>query len=201
MRLLLVSHAQTDWNVASRFQGQTDVPLNENGREQARGLQQKLASAKIAAIMASDLRRARETADIIAVPHGLTVATDARLRELHFGAWEGQTNAEIEAQNPQALTAWRKDPARLAPPGGETLYALVQRLQAFLQDWRARSVSDWSSGATLVVAHRGCLRALLCLLLEKPVERMWDFHLDIASVTELAMAGDRAEVIRISEVV
>src|SRR5438132_1605088 len=103
MRLLLVSHAQTDWNVEGRFQGQTDIPLNSYGRLQARKLQQRLASTPLDAIVASDLSRARETAEIVAAAHGKPVRTDRRLRELHFGSWEGLTYSEIQAKYPDAL--------------------------------------------------------------------------------------------------
>ena len=99
--MCLVSHAQTDWNVQGRFQGQTDIPLNEFGRDQALALQQKLSQENFQAIVASDLRRARETAEILAKPHGMIVQTDPRLRELNFGEWEGLTYAEIQQKYPR----------------------------------------------------------------------------------------------------
>ena len=109
MRLLLVSHAQTDWNVQGRFQGHTDIPLNEHGRRQAKLWQKRLASEAIHAVVASDLLRAAQTAAILAAPHGLDIRTDRRLRELSFGDWEGLTYAEIQERYPTALAAWQHD--------------------------------------------------------------------------------------------
>jgi alpha-ribazole phosphatase len=197
MRLFLATHAQTDWNVQGRFQGHTDVPLNERGRSQAAALGQRLAQEKLHAIVASDLCRARQTAEIVALAHGMGVRTDARLRELCFGAWEGLTHAEIQQQYPNELAAWRKDILRTHPRGGECLLDLAARLREFV-----KVLGNYPQEAdVLVVAHRGALRTLLCLLLDRPIEAHWDFHLEIASLTELEIAHGKARLVHLNQTV
>src|ERR1700677_1799917 len=94
-RILLVPHGQTPWNEEGRFQGHTDVGMNPRGFEQARRLAEGLRGEKIGAILASDLRRAVETATPVSLMHSLPLRTDARLRELRFGEWEGLTADEV----------------------------------------------------------------------------------------------------------
>jgi broad specificity phosphatase PhoE len=92
--LLLVRHGETDWNAAGRLQGHTDRPLNEYGRRQARDLADRLSGDGIAAVYASDLARARETAEILGARLGLEVVIDPDLREKDWGTWEGLTSEE-----------------------------------------------------------------------------------------------------------
>jgi broad specificity phosphatase PhoE len=92
--LLLVRHGETDWNAEGRLQGHTDRPLNELGRRQAKELAEKLAGEGADAIYASDLTRAKETAEIVGARLGLTVVIDADLREKNWGSWEGLTGDE-----------------------------------------------------------------------------------------------------------
>lgn len=92
--LLLVRHGETDWNAEGRLQGHTDRPLNETGRRQARQLAERLAGERIDAIYASDLGRAKETAEIVGERLGLTVVIDTDLREKNWGNWEGLTGDE-----------------------------------------------------------------------------------------------------------
>jgi broad specificity phosphatase PhoE len=196
MRLLLAPHAETDWNAKDRFQGHTDTSLSERGRWQAQILQEHLAEEPLQAIVASDLRRALETAEILALPHGLCVQAESRLRELHFGDWEGRTYAEVQASAADALADWQNDPLTASPPNGERLIDLQHRLQGFLRD-----LTDVAPTATvLLVAHRGSLRVLLCLLLARPVEKHWDFRLDPASVSEVTIVGGRTELVRLNEI-
>ena len=105
--LLLVRHGETDWNAAGRLQGHTDRPLNEYGRSQAEALAERLSADVIAAVYASDLARARETAVIVGARLGLPVTEHADLRERDWGNWEGLTAAErerveLEAETPAA---------------------------------------------------------------------------------------------------
>jgi broad specificity phosphatase PhoE len=95
--LLLVRHGETDWNASGRLQGHTDRPLNDYGRRQARELADRLADDGIAAIYASDLSRAKETAEIVGARLGLPVVIDADLRERNWGSWEGLTPEERDA--------------------------------------------------------------------------------------------------------
>ena len=95
--LLLVRHGETDWNASGRLQGHTDRPLNDYGRRQARELADRLSDDGIAAIYASDLSRAKETAEIVGARLGLPVVVDADLRERNWGSWEGLTPSERDA--------------------------------------------------------------------------------------------------------
>ncbi len=93
--ILLARHGETDWNRDLRFQGHADEPLNDTGRAQAERLAASLRDERLAAVYTSDLRRATETAEIVASALGLTVTADPRLREIDVGSWQGRTRAEV----------------------------------------------------------------------------------------------------------
>ena len=131
------------------------MELSELGHRQARAIADRLRSERIDRIYSSDLQRARETAQTIARPHGLHVTTDARLREFHFGEWEGLTWAEISALHPD-LNAKSDIVAAYAPPGGETLADVIGRWSSFQRD-----VLGERSGRVLVVTHAGMLHAAM----------------------------------------
>ncbi|HEU0337127.1 MAG TPA: histidine phosphatase family protein, partial [Gaiellaceae bacterium] len=98
--VLLARHGETDWNREGRFQGHADPPLNDLGRAQARELADRLAREPLAAVYASPLRRAYETAEIVAATHDLPLRSVAGLREVDVGSWSGLTRSEIEARFP-----------------------------------------------------------------------------------------------------
>ncbi|MEV4199289.1 histidine phosphatase family protein [Micromonospora globbae] len=148
-RLIVWRHGNTDWNAANRVQGQTDVPLNDLGREQARAAAPLLAALRPDAIVASDLSRAAETAAALAAVTGLTVRTDARLRERHFGRWQGLLLTEVAERFPAEYARWRAgDP----DPGSEieTLDDLGKRVGSALID-----AAEAAPGGTVVVATHG----------------------------------------------
>ena len=154
--VLLVRHGETDWNRARRIQGHSDPELNAHGREQARALADRLAGTRIDAIYASDLRRARETAEIIAARLELPVVVDAYLRELDFGSWEGYTVEELREREPDGITRWLAT-GEAAWHGGETHGDLLRRVRAGV----ARLADMHAGGQILLVAHGGPVRALL----------------------------------------
>jgi probable phosphoglycerate mutase len=104
--LLLARHGETDWNREGRFQGQSDPPLNDLGRAQARALADRLARVPLAAVYASPLRRAYETAELAAAPHGLPVRSAPALREVDVGSWSGLTRREAEERFPAGYRRW-----------------------------------------------------------------------------------------------
>jgi broad specificity phosphatase PhoE len=154
--LLLVRHGETDWNRDQRWQGGSDTPLNERGREQAR----RLASAleRPDRIYASDLARARETAEILAERLDVPVTLDARLRERTFGAWEGLTTAEIEAQFAADHARWRSGEGHGATDA-EPFETFSARVGAFLDEVLERHPDE----EVLVVAHGGTIRVIHAL--------------------------------------
>jgi len=147
--LLLARHGETDWNREHRVQGQTDVGLNDAGREQAEALSERLADERLDAIVSSDLSRARETAEAVARRHGLEVVTDAALREKDFGSWEGLTDVEIAERFPDAARGRWGD--------GETTEDVAARVLPAMERIRARH----RDGAVLVVSHGGAIRVIL----------------------------------------
>jgi glucosyl-3-phosphoglycerate phosphatase len=144
---VLWRHGQTTYNAERRFQGQSDVPLNDVGREQARRAARYLAAMKPDAIFSSDLSRAAETAAILAQLTGLPVQLDKDLRERAGGSWEGKTADEIRAEFPDAFANW-------APADGETASAVADRASAAME-----RIADGLPGGSLAVvaAHGGTL--------------------------------------------
>lgn len=156
-RLLLVRHGESTWNAEDRWQGWADPPLSTAGEGQARSAAEWLASAGwgLRGVVASDLRRARRTAEIIADALGLgEVAVDAGLRERDVGAWSGLTRAEIEDRFPGVLEAWRAGRVP-SPPEGEHEADFAARVTAAVE-----RVARRGDGPLLVVAHGGVIRVL-----------------------------------------
>ena len=171
-RLILIRHGETDWNAATRIQGHTDEPLNARGRWQGAQLAAALHDEDLAAVYSSDLQRAADTARALALPHGLAVQFDTRLRERGFGAFEGLTFHEIETRLPDAAQRWRQRDVDFAPgESGETLTTLWARCMAAAQELAARHAGQ----CIALVAHGGVLdcwyRAATCLSLTAP--RSW----------------------------
>lgn len=154
--LLLVRHGETDWNRDRRWQGHSDTPLNERGREQARELAATIDDADV--VYASDLTRARETAEILASRWDVPVRVDDRLRERHFGAWEGRTNDELEREFGDTYAQWRRGEGHGADDA-ETYDAFLERVGSFVEDVVERHPDE----RVLVVAHGGSVRAILAL--------------------------------------
>jgi probable phosphoglycerate mutase len=156
--LFVARHGETDWNAQARWQGHTDVPLNETGRAQARSLARTLRTAGLAGVVASDLARAQETAQIVAVELGLAVAyVDAALRERAFGIFEGLTREQCETQHPEAWGAWLE--SKRVPRGGEEHEVLTARVVSALG--RVADEVATEGAPALVVTHGGALRAIV----------------------------------------
>ena len=161
--VFLARHGETDWNLAGRWQGHTDVPLNATGRAQAAALAERLRREGIEAVATSDLARARHTAEIVAGALGVPVAVvDPDLREQRFGRFEGLTPGECERRFPDDWARYVADP-HAGPPGGESRSALCQRVVRAVRGAAARL-----PGPALLVTHGGALRALLAALPAAP---------------------------------
>jgi broad specificity phosphatase PhoE len=153
--ILLVRHGETDWNRDDRFQGHADLPLNDSGREQARALASALAGDAVAAVYSSPLRRACETAQIVATRLGLTVSLEPRLMEVDVGSWSGLTRTDVERRFPEGFARWRA--GGHGWDDGETYEQLTTRVLAAIHDIAERHVFQ----RVAVVGHGGTVRAVL----------------------------------------
>lgn len=157
---MLWRHGRTAWNAEQRYQGSTDVPLDQTGLVQARRAAQLLAGLDPAALVASPMRRAKATADALAGVTGLPVRTDPRLVERGGGSWEGCTDAEIRARFPDAYACWQ-------PADGERPCEVAARMSAAVAD----AIAGLPAGGALVVAsHGAAIRFVLAELLGMPQE-------------------------------
>ncbi len=182
--IYFIRHGETDWNAQSRYQGQADVPMNETGRAQARrngeALRALLPSISKFNYVASPLLRARETMEIVRAAMGLEprdYALDERLKELHYGDWQGIFAHDLPNIDAPGIAARSRDTFRWRPKGGESYEDLMVRSV----DWLGDVTSD-----TVVAAHGGVSRVLRGHL----------FGLDPAAVPELPVPQDRVLVLR-----
>ena len=154
--IIAVRHGETAWNVDTRIQGQLDIPLNDKGRWQAQRLGRALVGQDIRAVYSSDLLRAAETAQAVATAAGVALNTTQGLRERHFGTFQGQTFADIQASSPDEAMRWRKRDPEFAPSGGESLLQFRTRVTQTAHGLAARHPGE----LIVLVAHGGVLDVL-----------------------------------------
>jgi probable phosphoglycerate mutase len=169
--ILLARHGETDWNRDGIWQGWADPPLNEAGRAQARELAEQLQPVPFDAVYSSDLKRAHETAEIVAAPHGVPIVADPGLREIDVGSWSGLTRAEIEERFPDG-----------GRPDGETREQHAARVLAAVE----QIARDHLGGRILLVTHGGTMRALHGHVSEEPAHPVAN-----CGVLELHFRDDR----------
>jgi broad specificity phosphatase PhoE len=163
VELICVRHGRTAWNAGGRFQGHTDVPLDDEGRAQATALGALLRGDRIDVAVSSDLARAAETARIVLGARAVPLRLDPDWREMQFGDWEGLTWEQIRAANPQLAATGGTTVKNYTPGGGgESFDALTRRVARAAQRVIAETPED---GAALVATHAGPLHALLGVLL------------------------------------
>lgn len=197
MRILLLRHAETDWNRERRFQGWRDVPLSATGREQAESAARLLAATRIEAVWSSPLARARDTAAIIAAPHRLAVQESDAFREMGFGEWEGLTRDEVRERFPDAHRAWAETPHEAAWPGAETLAMVRARALAGLEALRAAH-----TGQTICLVSHGITGRLLILeALGLGPDRLWSFQLSSTGISELEFRDDWTTLHRMNSLI
>ncbi|GAB4231590.1 MAG: hypothetical protein Kow00109_03770 [Acidobacteriota bacterium] len=170
VRVWLVRHGETEWNRQCLWQGHTDLPLSDEGRSQAQNLAALFRELPLRAVLSSDLRRARETAEILARPHGLPVEVTPLLREVHLGEAEGLTTGEVVARFGEAAVDRWRDPRLLDNgfPGGERKAVAYERAVAALEGFAGR----FETGDLAVVFHSLLMRVVLYRWFPEITERL-----------------------------
>ncbi len=180
--IILVRHGETKWNDMHRYQGIKDIELNDRGYEQAQKVKKYLVNKEIDYIYASDLKRARNTAEIIGEAHNLEINTLQGLREINFGEWEGMNFKEIDKEYPRLFAQWKDNPASVSPPGGEMVEELQTRVVNSIEKILSQQKQD---SKIIVVSHGGAIRVMLAYYLKIPLQFFWRIEIDNVSVSKV----------------
>lgn len=190
-RLVLVRHGATEHSAEERFSGRNELPLDERGRQQAARLAAR-DFGKVAAVVSSPLRRALETAEVLATRRDQSVDVVADLVETDFGVWEGLTFAEAVEADPADMRRWQRSPS-VAPPGGESFGDVGVRVERA----RAALTSKYPDATVVAVTHVTPIKLLVCSALGAPPVAMFRLYLDTASVSIVDYYADGNASVRL----
>lgn len=181
LRIILLRHGETTWNVEGRYQGQVDTPLSPRGLEQGRLAAEALKEIPIDRAIASPLSRSYETCKMAADLHGLPIATDDRLIEIAHGRWEGCFADAIAREYPEEFLLWHTAPDKVQMPGGENLEDVRKRAREAFDEYAEK----YDGETVLVCAHDAVNKALLCDLLGLPLSAFWQMKQDNTAINVL----------------
>lgn len=170
MKIFIVRHGQTDWNLHAKMQGHKNIALNKTGIKQAKQAARALANKKIQAIYCSDLKRAKQTAQIISKQTGAPIIFSPALRELDLGEFEGKTREQAKQLHPEFFVAREKNPFHAKRPGGESYADAQKRVLPMLKKILA------SNKTVCIVSHSGTSRIMLRILLKLKKNEALEIH-------------------------
>lgn len=199
-KILLIRHGETAWNAVRRLQGHIDIALNDEGRRQAQALARALMEEPLAAVIASDLERAVQTADAVAAHHAQAVLQDPQLRERAYGLFEGMLYADIERTYPVEFAKWQsRDADALMPQGvryAESFRQFYQRCINGITAWAQR----YPGQTIAIVAHGGVLECAYRAAKGMSLDSPRDFQVKNASINRFTLAQGHLQLASWGEV-
>ncbi len=180
MKIFLLRHGETDWNIEKRWQGSKDIELNQNGILQAENASKRLEKYKIDAIYTSPLLRAKKTAEVINENRNVPIYVKEDIKEISFGEWEGLTYHEVLSGYKKAFDTWDKDASCDVGYGVENYLSLQNRAFKVFQE-----ICEESNGNILIVSHGAWIMALVCKILHIPLEHRLSFQVGNTSITTI----------------
>jgi broad specificity phosphatase PhoE len=197
LRIYLVRHAETEWNRVKRFQGRINLPLNQEGRKQAKALALALRNIPLKAIYSSPLIRALETSHFIKVFHPLTpIFKEKGLMEMDLGEFDGMKVQDWAEQYPDLRNAWNENPATFKMTSGESL----KEVQARAKETLKLITRSYPADATiLMVSHNFVNLTILCDILKIPLNRFRELHQENAAFNIICKEGDKYYVESLNE--
>lgn len=182
IRIILIRHGETKWNIEGRYQGQEDTELSERGLAQGHMVAEGLRQTPIDVCIASPLQRSYMTGKFCADLHGLPIATDKRLLEINHGVWEGRLADEIRQAYPAEFDQWHRTPQVVTMPGGgESLEDVRRRARAAFDEYAEK----YDGKTVLVAAHDAVNKAIICDLLGLDMSHFWQIKQDNTCINVL----------------
>lgn len=193
-KIILARHMETAWNEQLRYIGRTDLPLSELGERHARALAAAYADIPLSGIVHSGMKRAEQTAAVIAAGRDIDISSEGDLREIDFGEWEGLDFNQISAAYPDLADIWVEDPFAVHIPGGEPMTDFMARVKAVWTRLRAAMLSSAPAeeGPLLIVTHAGCIKVILGMIMGLDDRKVWDIYQEkgAVNVVEVGEGGD-----------
>jgi len=177
VKLIIVRHAESEWNPVGRYQGLLDPDLTERGIKQAEALAEAIAKEEPRVIYTSPLRRTKRTAEIIASKLGVPLVEEERVIEIDHGRWSGMLVEEVKDRYPDEFEVWMKKPHEATFEGGESLRDVSSRVADFIEDIKKKHERE----SVAVVSHTVPIRCILCYVLGIDLSHFWSFGCDNAS--------------------
>ncbi|MEW6359206.1 MAG: histidine phosphatase family protein [Planctomycetota bacterium] len=193
--LILIRHGETDWNRDKIFRGRADVPLGDRGRLQAERVAEALKDRLLETIYSSPLLRSVQTAEAIASRHGLPVTKLDAITDIDCGNWQGRSDSEVRAAQPDLHAQWQSAPHKVRFPNGESLDDVKQRALPAALDAATRT-----GGEIAVVSHRVVIKMIVLGLLGLGNETFWNVRVDTCSLTIFDISERRAVLVRLNDI-
>lgn len=184
MRILLVRHGETLWNIGKkRFRGQMDIELSDFGLRQAEATGKRFTKESIEAIFFSPLARTRQTAEGIKKYNpNISFLEEPLLLDISFGDWQGRTHEEVFAEDPIFEDYWNNHPEKLSFPNGESWFRVFERI-----DLLFKKIAKLELGTIVLVTHRVVANIILLYILGLEISHFWDFEIETTSITEIKL--------------
>lgn len=194
MKVYLVRHGETDWNLRGMFYGWTDCDINEKGIAQAMNLKNFFNTIEYDKIYASDLLRAVHTAEIIASDKKVEVEKDSSFRELFFGDWEDKEGSYIRENHNEELDLWLKEWKTSSLPNGEAFQDFYQRVTEGLE----KVIRDNKGKTVVIVSHNGPMSAMLCYLTGAGPDGFWRFFSEQGCYSSVLISDKKTTIEKIN---
>ncbi len=192
LKLIVIRHAESEWNPIGRYQGLLDPDLTERGIQQAKKLAKALKGENISALFTSPLKRTLRTAQIIGEALGIEPIKEERIIEINHGVWSGMLVEEVKRKFPKDFETWLKEPHKVKFPDGESLQDVFNRVRDFLKDILER----YNEKTVAVVSHTVPIRCLYCAVLGIDLSKFWSFGCDNASYSVVYLDNEGRNVIQ-----
>lgn len=192
LKLIVVRHAESQWNPIGRYQGLLDPDLTERGVEQAKKLAQVLKKENINALFSSPLKRTFRTAQIIGEEIGLEPIKEEKIIEIDHGVWSGLLVDEVKEKFPKDFELWLKEPHKVKFPEGESLLDVFKRIKDFLEFL----LENYNEKTVAIVSHTVPIRCLYCAVLDIDLSKFWSFGCDNASYSVVYLDAEGRNVIQ-----
>ena len=193
IEVIFIRHGETDYNKELRYQGHMDIDLNEKGYTQAQKVSERMSSEEIGEIYSSNLKRAQNTAELIAGPHDLKVKKRSGLREINMGDWEGSTYDDLKKEYPDLFKKWYNNPIEVRPPGGETLVEFRNRVIDSFEE----IINNCEQERIVITAHGGTIRVVLAHLLDIPLNKNWRIQVHNTSVSRVKLYSEYPPAVKL----